>query len=128
MSAANLSGGTVAVAAEGTTLALSDDQNLTSFAANRTNTAFSIPSSGTYLVSFRVSTTTGAMMTVGVLQNNAVIPASIVSPTVSTSEFMNTFIADLIQGDELKLQLSGMTGNVVLQSGVGAYLMAVRVN
>jgi hypothetical protein len=41
---------------------------------------------------------------------------------------MNTFIADLIQGDELKLQLSGMTGNIVLQSGVGAYLMAVRVN
>lgn len=127
MSASNTTGGTVNVVLGGTDVPLPNAQSLDGFTANGTNTSFTVPETGTYLVSYRVNPTLAVAMTSQVLRNGAAIPGSVLSP-VATTEYAATFITPLTAGDTLTLRLSGVIAAVVLQGGSGASLTVVRLS
>lgn len=127
MSALNTTGQIIAVVLGGTPVPLPNDQNLDSFTVNGANTIFTVPVTGTYLISYKISTTAALLMSSEILRNGVALPGSIVSPTVSVNEFSVTLIAPLTAGDTLGLQLFGLLGAAVLQGGTGASLNVVRL-
>lgn len=126
MSASNTTGQTIAVILGGTNVPLPSAQNLDGFTANGANTTFTVPATGTYLVTYRVNPTVAVAMSSQVLRNGTAIPGSILSP-VATTSYEATVITPLTAGDTLTLQLSGIVSAVVLQGGAGASLTVVRL-
>jgi len=127
MSALNTTGQTIAVILGGTTVPLPSEQNLDGFTVNGANTVFTVPETGTYLISYRANFTAGLLLTSSILRNGATLPGSTFSPAVSVSSYAVTLIAALTAGDTLELQLSGLAGTAVLQGGTGASLTVVRL-
>ncbi|MCR2026570.1 hypothetical protein NSA36_13575 [Anaerotruncus colihominis] len=127
MSALNTSGATIAVVLGGTDIALPDDQLLDSFTATGGNTVFTVPATGTYLVSYSVSLTAALLLSSRILLNGAPLSGSVVSPIAATNRFDNMQIVNLAAGDTLQLQLFGLLGAAVLQGGTGASLNVVRL-
>ena len=127
MNAANTTGTTIAVLLGGTTVPLPDAQVLDSFTVDGANQTFTVPVTGTYMVSYRVSTTVALLMSARVLRNGAALAGSTVSPVASVSSFAATTFATLTAGDTLQLQLFGLAGAAVLQGGNGATLTVVRL-
>ena len=126
MSASNTTGQTISVLLGGTSVPLPSAQSLDGFTANGANTAFTVPVSGTYLITYRVNPTAAVAMSSQVLRNGTAIPGSVFSPIASASGYEATVIAPLTAGDTLTLQLSGIVAAVVLQGGSGASLTADR--
>ena len=126
MSASNTTGQSLTVALGGISVPLPSAQNLDGFTANGTDTSFTVPQTGTYLVTYQVSPTVAVAMSSQVLRNGTAIPGSVRSP-VATTEYSATVIAPLTAGDTLTLQLSGIAAVVVLQGGSGASLNVVRL-
>jgi len=127
MSAANTSSAVIAVILGGTDVPLPDNQNLNTFTVDGTNTEFTVPSSGEYMISYAVATTVALAVSSQVLQNGAPIAASIVSPTVAASNLFTTFIVPLTAGDTLTLQLFGFAGVATLLGGAGTFMTVVRL-
>ncbi len=127
MSASNTTGQSLAVLLGGTNVPLPNAQALDGFTANGTNTVFTVPTTGTYLVSYRISPTVAVAMSSSVLRNGAAIPGTVFTP-VATTEYEAMVITPLTAGDTLSLQLSGIAAAVVLQGGSGASLSAVRLS
>ena len=128
MNAINSTGATIAVITGGTLIPLPDDQVLDSFTADGTNETFTVPTTGTYMVSYRVTTTTALLMSSQVLRNGTALAGSIFSPTAAATSFAATTFAALTAGDTLQLQLFGLAGSAVLQGGNGATLTVVRLS
>ena len=126
MSASNTTGQSLNVALGGISVPLPSAQNLDGFTANGANTSFTVPQTGTYLVTYQVSPTVAVAMSSQVLRNGTAIPGSVRSP-VATTEYSATVITPLTAGDTLTLQLSGIAAVVVLQGGSGASLNVVRL-
>ena len=126
MSAANTTGQSLLVVLGGTSVPLPSAQNLDGFTTDATNTTFTVPETGTYLVSYRISPTVAVAMSSQVLRNGTAIPGSVFSPA-ATTEYEATFITPLTAGDTLILQLSGIAAAVVLQGGSGASMTVVRL-
>ncbi len=126
MSASNTTGQTLSVLLGGTSVPLPSAQNLDGFTANGTNTTFTVPVTGTYLVTYRVNPTVAVAMSSQVLRNGTAIPGSVFSPAATTG-YEATVITPLTAGDTLTLQLSGIAAAVVLQGGSGASLTVVRL-
>jgi len=66
---------------------------------NGTNTVFTLPDTGTYLVSDRVNFTAGLLLVSRILRNGAVFPGSTFSPAVSVGSCAVTRIAALTAGE-----------------------------
>ncbi len=101
-------------------------QSLDGFTVDGTNSVFTVPVTGTYLVTYRINPTVAVAMSSQVLRNGTAIPGSVFSP-VATTEYGATVITPLTAGDTLTLRLSGIIAAVVLQGGAGASLAAVRL-
>ena len=127
MNAANTSGATIAVVLGGTPVPLPDAQVLDGFTVNAANDTFTVPVAGTYMVTYRVSTTAALLMSSRVLLNGAALEASTFSPVASVSSYSATTFATLAVGDTLQLQLFGLLGAAVLQGGNGATLTVIRL-
>jgi hypothetical protein len=127
MSAQNATGDTIAVVAGGTSIVLPDNQNLDSFTVNGANTIFTVPSTGTYLVTYQINVTAGLLVSTQVLQNSTAIPGSVFSPIASVSAFSATTIVSLTAGDQLQLQFFGLLGAATLQGGAGATFTVIRL-
>lgn len=127
MSASNTTGQNLNVVLGGTAVPLPNAQSLDGFTADGTNTVFTVPTTGTYLVSYRISPTVAIAMSSSVLRNGAAIPGTVLSP-VATTQYAATTITPLTAGDTLTLQLSGIVAAVVLQGGSGASLSVVRLS
>lgn len=127
MSALNTAGATIAVVTAGTPVPLPNNHVLDSFTVNTTNDTFTVPVTGTYLITYDVRTTTDLLLSSQVLQNGAPLAGTVVTPTAATNEFSAARIAPLTAGDTLQLQLFGLAGNAVLQPGTGASLNVVRL-
>ena len=127
MSAANTSGSVVAVVLGGTDLPLPNNQNLNTFTADITNTNFTVPATGEYLISYAVTTTTALLLSTRVLQSGTPIAASVISPTVSLTSFAASFIVPLTAGNTLTLQLFGLLGAATLITGANNFMTVVRV-
>ncbi len=127
MNASNTTGSTIAVVLGGTPVPLPNNQILNNFTANGTSTSFTVAQTGTYLVSYRVSTTAALILTSGITVNGTLAPVSQLTPLISVSSYNNTFLINLTAGDVIQLQLSGLLGAAILQTGSGAELALVRV-
>ena len=111
----------------GTNVALPDNQVLDGFTAAGGNTSFTVPATGTYLVSYSVSITAALLMSSRILLNGAPLSGSVVSPVAAANRFDNMQMVNLAAGDTLQLQLFGLLGAAVLQGGTGASLNVVRL-
>lgn len=127
MSALNTNGATIAVVLGGTPVPLPNSQVLDGFTVDAANQVFTVPETGTYLISYEIKTTAALLMSARVLRNGAVLPGSTVTPAVAVNGFSNMQIAVLAAGDTLELQLFGLLGAAVLQGGTGAGLNVVRL-
>lgn len=128
MSALNTSGAVIAVILGGTAVSLPDVQVLDGFTVNGAATIFTVPVTGTYLLTYSIKTTAALLMSSRILLNGSPLAGSIVSPAVSASAYFATLIAPLAAGDALQLQLFGLLGAAVLQAGNGASLAAIRLS
>lgn len=128
MSAVNTGGATIAVVLGGTAVPLPNNQVLNGFTANGANTSFTATAAGAYLISYSIKLTAALLVSARILLNGAPIPASVLSPIAATADFSSTFIVSLAAGDTLQLQLFGLLGAAVLQSGAGALMTAVRLS
>lgn len=127
MSALNTAGATIAVVLGGTPVPLPNEQVLDGFTAGAGNTQFTVPTTGTYLLTYDVKTTAALLLSARVLRNGTAIPGTVVSPAVALDNFTATTIVALTAGDVLELQLFGLLGAAVLQGGNGAGLTVVRL-
>jgi hypothetical protein len=127
MSAANTDSAIIAVVLGGTAVPLPDNQNLNTFTVNGASTAFTVPATGEYMISYAVATTLSLLLSSRILQNGTPIAASVVSPTVGVTELSTTFIVPLTAGDTLTLQLFGLLGAATLQGGASTYMTVVRL-
>ncbi|WP_330379793.1 BclA C-terminal domain-containing protein [Anaeromassilibacillus senegalensis] len=127
MSALNTNGATIAVVLGGTPVPLPNDQVLDSFTVNAANDTFTVPVTGTYLITYDVKTTASLLLSSRVLLNGTPLAGTIFAPAVSVSNLSATRIAPLAAGDTLQLQLFGLLGAAVLQGGNGANLTVVRL-
>lgn len=127
LSALNTAGSTITVILGGTAVPLPNNQILDSFVANGANTLFTVPTSGTYMLSYRISLTASLLVSSRISLNGSPLPGSIVAPTVGINNLEVTLLANLNAGDTIGLELFGLAGAAVLQGGTGANLLAVRV-
>lgn len=127
MNAINTDGDTINVIVAGTNVPLPTQPFLDGFTVNGANDTFTVPTTGTYLVTYDVKTTTALLMSSEVLLNGTAIANSVVSPTVATDNYNATFIQNLTAGDTLTLELFGLLGAAILQSGNGASLTVIRI-
>jgi hypothetical protein len=127
MNAQNTTGQAITVVVAGTAIPLPNNQNLDGFNVNAANTIFTVPTTGTYLVTYQVNTTTASLLSTRVLRNGNAIPGSIFTPTTPVSSFTATTIVHLNAGDQLELQFFDVATTVTLQGGVGASLTVIRL-
>ncbi|NMA79463.1 MAG: hypothetical protein GX967_02310 [Clostridiales bacterium] len=127
MNAQNTTGSTIEVILGGTAVPLPNNQNLDGFAVDGADSTFTVPETGTYLVTYNISVTAALLMSSRVLLNGAEIPGSVFAPAISVSNYTATTIVELTAGDLLTLQLYGLLGAAVLQGGAGATLTVVRL-
>ena len=128
MNATNDTGATITVILGGTTVPLPSNQVLDSFTVSGNNTTFTVPATGTYLVTYRVATTAALLMSSRVLRNGTALAGSTFTPVASVTGFTATTFATLTAGDTLQLQLFGLAGAAVLQGGNGASLTVIRLS
>lgn len=128
MGALNTSSTALVVLLGGTTVPLPNDQSLGTFTVDGADEVFTVQTTGRYLISYEIKTTLALLMSSRLLLNGAPMPGSVIAPALSVSSYSNTLIADLNANDTLELQLFGVAGAAVLQSGTGASLTAVRLN
>ena len=127
MSTANTTAAVIAVVLGGTDVPLPDSQNLNTFTVDGTDTEFTVPTTGEYMVNYGVATTVALLVSSQVLQNGTPIAASIVTPTVAANNLSTVFIVPLTAGDTLTLQLFGLLGAATLLGGASTYMTVVRV-
>ncbi|MFT4107136.1 MAG: collagen-like protein, partial [Lacrimispora sp.] len=127
MNAQNTTGAAIVVLLGGTTIPLPNNQNLDGFTVNGANTIFTVPATGTYLVTYQVNVTAGLLMSMRVTRNGATIPGSVFAPIVSVSAYTATTILTLNAGEQLSLQFFGLAGTATLQGGAGATLTVIRL-
>lgn len=127
MNAQNTAAAAIAVIVGGTAVPLPNDQILNRFTVNAANTIFTVPVTGTYLITYTIKTTAALLMSSRVLLNNAPMAGTIDAPAVATGQFSATRINTLTAGDTLELQLFGLLGTAVLQAGTGASLVVIRL-
>lgn len=126
MFASNLSGGTISIVETGSLIPL-PDQDLDGFSSNVGNTIFTVPASGRYYITYDINLMTSIELISKVLVNGAAIPASIRRPFIEIS-YGASFIAMLQAGDQVSLELSGATGTLPLERGLGAGLTIIRLS
>ncbi len=128
MSAMNIQGSSITVLAGATPVPLPDEQSLDSFAVNEDNTAFTVPQTGRYMITYSINATADSIMTSHIMRNGAILPEANVIPLAAASSLFTTGIASLTAGDTLELKIYGYADTVVLQRGVGASLSIVRLS
>lgn len=128
--AVNTSGTTIAVILGGTQIPLPDVQNLSpGITVNEANTEFTVPSAGRYLITYQVNLTAGVLVNTRVTVNSAPIIASVINPLLGVTNFNNTFITTLAEGDTLAIELFGLLGAATLiGEGAGASLTFVKLS
>ena len=122
-SAANTSSSVIAVVLGGTAVPLPNAQFLSGITVNGANTNFTVATTGTYRISYNLTTTAALLMSTQVTQNGTGIAALTVSPTISLSSFRSEAIVNLVAGDVLQLQMFGLLGAATLSGGASNYMV-----
>lgn len=103
---------------------LGDYQSLNNFAADGTNENFTVPETGTYLLSYHVEPETATQLTTQILQNGTPLNGSAIAATTPTGNYNMMLLANLTENDTISLQLAGTDAAVTLTK---ADLTAVRL-
>ncbi|WP_304952643.1 BclA C-terminal domain-containing protein [Xylophilus sp. ASV27] len=131
--AANTSSSVIPVVISGTNVPLPGLQELGTFTTNGNSDAFTVPSTGLYLVSYDIITSPLVGIFSQVSVNGAPRPALTDTVGIDTGTRINRHrqaILPLVAGDTLQLQLGGMLGAVTLQGNSnepGASMSIVRL-
>ncbi|PGD78962.1 hypothetical protein COM36_22810 [Bacillus toyonensis] len=131
MFANNTLGGPISVILGGTNIPLSNNQSLGNFTVNASNDVFTIPVTGRYHLTYQVNTTTSLLAGTRLLLNASTpLSGSIFSPAISTSNYNNNLITNLIAGNTISLQLFGILSivNLVGSGSTGASLTIIRID
>ncbi|WP_371262887.1 hypothetical protein [Paenibacillus sp. OV219] len=128
--AANTGGGVIAVLLGGTNVPLPNNQVLNGgITVNGANDTFTIPSAGSYMISYQANLTAALLLSTRLLINGTPSTPSIVAPVLSLSEFNNMVILSLSAGSTITLQFFGLLGAATLISGAaGAALTIVKLS
>ena len=128
--AANTGGGIIAVVLGGTNVPLPNNQILNGgITVNGANDTFTVPSSGSYMISYQANLTEALLVSTQLLINGTPSTPSIVAPVISISEFNNMVILTLTSGSTITLQFFGLLGTATLISGAaGAALTIVKLS
>lgn len=124
--AAANAGLTLAVVLGGTTVPLSDAQNMSSVTVN--GEAFTVLSAGTYRLAYNVNLTAGLLLGTRLLINGTPNLASTNNPLLTQNHFTAEVVVTLTAGSTVSLQLFGLLGAVTLQTGNGASLTIQQLN
>ncbi|WP_338113210.1 BclA C-terminal domain-containing protein [Paenibacillus artemisiicola] len=128
--AANTSGSVIAVVLGGTDVALPNNQILNGgITVNGAHDTFTVPVTGSYMISYQVNVTLALLMSTRLLINGTPYTPSIVAPAVSLAEFNNMVIATLTAGSTITHQFFGLLGAATLTGGAaGAALTIVLLS
>ena len=127
MSAQNTTSAIIAVVLGGTDVPLPNNQNLSTFGVDATNTIFTVPETGRYLISYGVQITIALLLSTQITLNGGPLSPSIITPTIAQDIFSTSFIVNLTAGDSLTLQLFGLLGAATLSGGASTYLTVIRL-
>ncbi|MFY0758532.1 hypothetical protein AB1K32_06585 [Metabacillus dongyingensis] len=130
MFASNTDGSLISVVLGGTDIPLPDNQNQDSFTVNGDNTDFTVPEASRYYISYQINTTASVLASSRLLLNDeAAIAGSIITPVLETNQFNNSVIIDLAAEDTISLQPFGLATAAILIGGgaAGAALTIVRM-
>lgn len=128
MSALNTSSSTINVVVGGTPVPLPDNQILDSFTVDVANEIFTVPETGTYMISYQAATTAALLISTQILLNGSPLDGSTVTPSLPTTLFTASLFATLTAGDTLQLEMFGLLDTAVLRSGNGAFLEVIRLS
>jgi hypothetical protein len=113
----------------GTLVPLPDAQiTNANFVPNGTNTTFTVNTAGLYRVSYSINLTAGALLGTRILLNGTAVTQSEIAPILTLEDFTNEFLINLSAGDTLSLEMFGLAGVAILQTGAGAELMVIRLS
>jgi hypothetical protein len=118
----------IAVVLGGTFVPLPNNQNMSGgFTVDGSNTVFTVPVTGTYLVSYDVRVQSNVLMSTALYVNGAAAAPSIVSPVTASDYFHVQTVVSLTAGDQTALTLFGLLGAVTLNGTNGASLSLVQL-
>ncbi len=120
-------GSRLTAAKAGTAVPLPDGGVKSGFAANAEYTAFTVPETGVYFLTYHVKTAKSAQVKTRIVRNESPLPGSVRSACVPDAFLSATLIAPLSAGDLIELQLYDFDGDVRIPEGEGASLAAVRL-
>ena len=97
---------------------------------NASNDIFTIPVTGRYYLTYQVNTTTSLLAGTRLLLNSSTPLSDLFFPAISTSNYNNNLIINLIAGNTISLQLFGVLSIVNLVGGgsTGASLTIIRID
>ena len=126
--ASNTTAGTVSVTTDGTNIALPNDQITTAdITIDGTNEVFTVATAGKYLIIYGIYLSTAHTTGARVMINDSAYEPSVIEPSLSLSNFHNSFIVNLEADSTVSLQLYGLDDTLTLQSNAGANLSIIQL-
>ncbi|RZM23150.1 MAG: hypothetical protein EOO88_27080 [Pedobacter sp.] len=127
LSAHNISGGLIAVVLGGTPIPLPASQNLNGFVSNGQGTLFTVPATGTYMITMDVRLVSPVLLGCQAVKGGVPIAPLQFQPVTSRDRFHANAIVSLTAGETVGLQFYGVLAAVTLESN-GAALTIHRIN
>ena len=125
--AANTMGSTITVMLGGVDIPFPNAQLLSSdIFVNMANNAFTIAKAGRYMITYRINTSANTSASSRLVLNGATVQGSVISPTVSTSNFNSTTIVDIASGGILSVQLYAIVSSVTLTGHANISIVKVQ--
>lgn len=91
------------------------------------DSSFKVLESGTYYISYNVRLAKEALLRVCISQNSILLPKTVKTASVLTTDYNLSAIQQLDENDILELQLSDLDEDVVLQEKTGVSLVVIRL-
>ena len=99
------------------------------FTVDVTDTIFTVPATGRYLITYQITTVNAVLVTSSILLNGVTtIPASVINETVAADNLFTSFITTLTQGDTLQLRVAGVIAQIILAGGASTFMTVVRLS
>jgi len=124
--AASTSNQTVAISGAGAAIRFPDNQVLVGVTKNAANTAFTVPATGHYLVTYTVNIELAASEFIALTVNNVIFAPGMLTAD-GAGGYAATVIVPLAAGGALAVKIFGPGRNAELFDGAGATLTIVRI-
>lgn len=127
--AANSNGATIAVILTGTAVPFPDSQSFShDISINQDNTVFSVQSTGRYYISYSINLVEAQMLGARLMVNGEAVKASTIEPINAMNTFRAEVMLELTEESSISLEIFGILGVAILQSGVGATITLLKLD